>query len=58
MELDSGATVKLKVNGAYDGVHPSVSGVSGTGGGGIWFGTQNTPGAFLDNFSTGNGTCP
>jgi hypothetical protein len=58
LELDSGSTAKLKVNGSYDPYSWSVSGLSGTGGGGLYFGTQSTPGAFLGNFQTGNGTCP
>jgi hypothetical protein len=58
LELDSGTSVKLKLNGSYDAANPSVSGLSGTGAGGVFFGNQSTTPATMINFQTGNGTCP
>lgn len=57
LELDSGSTVKLKVNTTYDTSSFGVSGLSGTGGGGLWWGNQGTDGAYWGHVTTGNGTC-
>jgi hypothetical protein len=58
-ELDGGTSVRLKVSGTYDPTGSiAVSGVSGIGASGIYFGNQGPTPAVLNSFQTGNGTCP
>lgn len=58
LELDSGTSVKFRVNGTYDSLGSvAVSGLS-SGAGGVFFGSMNTGSSTMTTFSTGNGTCP
>lgn len=57
VELDSGTTMKLKINSAYGGGSMSTSGVS-LGVPGLFFYTQGSSPAQVNSFQAGNGTCP